>query len=167
MGCSQIQVASLLLKDSRLQIFAQDNRIGAGFSYNNDAELENHGQMIARGILSRNDNNLGLAIDLAPSNLYINSREWNILPSRVNILGQDVEVKGFGLTSGEEAISINGKVSSSQNDTLTLGLQRFDISIINSLIPGLGIRGAMTGDALLTSSSEGKGLLVDMLCDST
>ena len=166
-GCSQIQVASLLLKDSRLQIFAQDNRIGAGFSYNNDAELENHGQMIARGILSRNDNNLGLAIDLAPSNLYINSREWNILPSRVNILGQDVEVKGFGLTSGEEAISINGKVSSSQNDTLTLGLQRFDISIINSLIPGLGIRGAMTGDALLTSSSEGKGLLVDMLCDST
>ena len=166
-GCSQIQVASLLLKDSRLQIFAQDNRIGAGFSYNNDAEQENHGQMIARGFFSRNDNNLGLAIDLAPSNLYINSREWNILPSRVNILGQDVEVKGFGLTSGEEAISINGKVSSSQNDTLTLGLQRFDISIINSLIPGLGIKGAMTGDALLTSSAEGKGLLVDMLCDST
>lgn len=165
--CGQIQVASLLLKDSRVQIFAQDNRIGAGFSYNNDGELENHGQLIARGILTRDDNDLGLAIDLAPSNLYINSREWNILPSKVNILGQDVEVRGFGLTSGEEAISINGKVSSAQNDTLTLGLQRFDISVINSLIPDLGIRGAMTGEALLTSSEEGKGLLVDMLCDST
>lgn len=165
--CGQIQVASLLLKENRLQMVAKDNHIGAGFSYNNDAELENHGQFIAHGDLTRTEEALGMAIDITPSSLYLNSREWNILPSKINIHRHDVEVSSFGLSSGEEAISVNGRVSDSQNDTLTLGLQRFDISIINSLIPEIGIRGAMTGNAHLTSSAEGKGLFMDMLCDST
>ena len=165
--CGQIQIASLLLKDNRFQIYCKDNHIGAGFSYNNDAELENHGQLIAHSSLTRGNEGLGLEIDIAPSSLYLNSKEWNILPSKVNILGHNVDVKSFGLTSGEEAIGLNGKVSDVQNDTLTLNLQRFDISIINSLIPEVGIRGAVTGNAHLTSSADGKGLFMEMLCDST
>ena len=167
MICDEIQVGSIKLNESKLQIFAKDNHIGASFSYNNDAELENHGHLVVHSQLSRVAKGLNLDIDFAPSSIYFNSKEWNIIPSSINILGQDVTVNSFGLTSGDEAITINGRTSDTQSDTLTLALQRFDISIINSFIPEIGIDGAISGTAQLTSGAKKKGLLIEMLCDST
>ena len=165
--CNEIQVASLKFKENRLQLFSKDNYIGAGYSYNNDTDLLNHGQLILRTKLARNEEGLNFGVDVAPTSIFVNSKEWNILPSSVNITGRDIDVNSFGLVSGEEAITINGRSSDTQNDTLTLSLQRFDISIFNSAIPELGIKGALTGTADLTSSAEKKGLLVNMMCDST
>jgi hypothetical protein len=88
-------------------------------------------------------------------------------PSNINILGRSISVDSFGLVSGDEAITVNGRTSETQNDTLTLALQRFDISLINSIIPEIGIKGALTGTANLTSAFQKKGVDVDMICDST
>ena len=165
--CDEIQVSSLKFNDGRLGLFAKDNHIGAGFSYNNDAELENHGQLVVHGNLSRSQAGLNLGMNVSPSSIYINSKEWSMLPSSVNILGRSISVDSFGLVSGEEAITVNGRTSETQNDTLTLALQRFDISLLNSIIPEIGIKGALTGTANLTSAFQKKGLNVDMICDST
>ena len=165
--CNEIQVASLKFKENRLQLFSKDNYIGAGYSYNNDTDLLNHGQLILRTKLARNEEGLNFGVDVAPTSIFVNSKEWNVLPSSVKITGRNIDVNSFGLVSGEEAITINGRSSDTQDDTLTLSLQRFDISIFNSAIPELGIKGALTGTADLTSSAEKKGLLVNMMCDST
>lgn len=165
--CNEAQVASLKFKENRLQLFSKDNYIGAGYSYNNDGDLLNHGQLILRTKLARNEKGLNLGVDVAPTSIFVNSKEWSLLPSSVSITGRNIDVNSFGLVSGEEAITINGRSSETQNDTLTLSLQRFDISIFNSAIPALGIKGALSGTADLTSSTEKKGLLVSMMCDST
>ena len=165
--CNEIQVATMKLNDSRLQLFSRDNYIGAGFSYNNDAELENHGHLVVRTKLTRNEEGLNLGVDVAPTSIYINSKEWNVMPSKINILGRDISVDSFGLTSGDEAIRVNGGTSDTKNDTLTVSLRRFDISLINSLVPKLGIKGAVTGKARLSSSSVKKALDIEMMCDST
>lgn len=165
--CDEIQVSSIKFNESRLGIFAEDNHIGAGFSYNNDAELENHGQLVVHSKLNRNEIGLNLDVEVSPSSVYINSKEWNIKPSNINILGHTISVDSFGLISGDEEITVNGRTSDSQNDTLTFALQRFDISLINSLMPEIGIKGALTGTAQLTSSITKKGLNIEMICDST
>ena len=167
MTCDEIQVSSLKLNNSKLQIFSKDNHIGAGFTYNNDAELENHGQLIVHSKLSRKDAGINLDIDLAPSTIYFNSKEWNVMPSKINIYGKEIAVDSFGLASGDEAISVSGRSSNVQKDTLTLDLQRFDISLINTFVPQINFAGAMTGTAQLTSSAQKKGLNIKMLCDST
>ena len=165
--CDEIQISTVRFNESRLGIFAQDNHIGAGFAYNNDAELENHGQLVVHSKLNRDNRGLNLDVEVSPSSVYINSKEWNVMPSKINILGHTISVDAFGLVSGDEAITVNGRTSDIQNDTLTLALQRFDISLINSLIPEIGIKGALTGTANLTSSVTQKGLDVAMICDST
>ena len=165
--CNEIQVANLKLNESRLQLFSRNNYIGAGFSYNNDTELENHGHLVVRTKLSRDENGLNFGVDVAPTSIYVNSKEWNILTSKINILGHDISVDSFGLISGDEAITVNGRTSDTQTDTLTVSLQRFDISLINSLVPELGIKGAITGNARLTSSTLKKALDIEMMCDST
>lgn len=165
--CEEIQISPIKLNDNRLQVFSKDNHIGASYSYNNDTELENHGHLLVHSELSRNEEGVNLDIDVAPSTIYFNSKEWDVLPSKINILGKNITIDSFGLVSGDEAITINGRSSNVKNDTLTFALQRFDISMINSLIPELGISGAMTGTARLTSADKEKGLDIEMLCDST
>ena len=163
----EIQISSIKLNNTRVGIFSKDNHIGAGFTYNNDEDLENHGQLVVHSKLDRKEEGLNLNVEVAPSSIYINSKEWNILPSDINILGHSVSINSFGLVSGEEAIMLNGRTSDTQNDTLKLELQRFDISLVNSLIPGIGIKGVITGEANLMSAFQKKTLDMQMICDST
>ena len=165
--CDEIQVSSVRFNATRLGLFAQDDHIGAGFTYNNDAELENHGQLVIHSKLNRDNGALNMDVEVSPSSVYINSKEWQMMPSNINIAGRTISVDSFGLVSGDEALTINGRTSDIQNDTLTLSLQRFDISLINSLIPEIGIKGALSGTARLTSSVTQRGVDVEMICDST
>ena len=165
--CDEIQVATLKLSDNHLQIYANDNHIGTGYTYDNHSNLVNRGEFIVHGDLSRNNDSVMLGLDIKQSMIYLNSREWRILPSSMKISGRDINVDSFCLTSGEEAIRIDGAKSESRKDTLRLDLQRFDISVLNSLIPDFGIDGALSGTASLISPMVNIGFESEMICDST
>ncbi len=165
---SEIQAATLKLSDNTFRIFADDNHIGAGYSYDNRGELENRGEFIVRGDLSRDADGLALGIDILPSTLHLNSREWRIQPSRLSVRDGSIDISSVELISGEQSVKAYGRASKTQSDTLNLSLNRFDISIVNPLLGSdLGISGAATGSAQLISPLEDKGLLVNMVCDST
>ena len=165
--CDEVQMASLKLSDNHLQIYAKDNHIGTGYTYDNHSNLENRGEFIIHGDLRRENDTLALGLDILQSMLYLNSKEWNILPSSMDIKGRDISVDSFCLSSGEEAIMVDGATSATGRDTLTFGLRRFDISTLNSLLPELGLQGAVTGKARLTSPMDKMAVDVTMLCDST
>lgn len=164
----EFKVATLKMSDNSLQIFADNDHIGLGYSYDNHSELENRGEFIIHGNLSRNMDRPDLEIDIKPSTLHLNSREWNILPSSLFINNEIIDIKNFGLISGEQSVSIAGKTSRTQKDTLALSLRRFDISMANSVLPSdFGFRGALTGNVQLVSPLNDKGILADLICDST
>ena len=165
--CNEIQVASLKLSDNHLQIYANDNHIGTGYTYDNHSELENRGEFVIHGDIERQNDSIALGIDIMQSRLYLNSKEWQILPSSMRIKGRNIDVDSFCLISDEEAIRLDGSTSDTAESTMSLDLQRFDISIFNSVIPDLGLDGALTGTARLTSPVKSMGLQVDMICDST
>lgn len=168
LDCNEIRAASLILKDNRLSILAQDNHLGAGFSYENTGELLNRGEFVFVSDFMRNDEKLDIDIDILPTSLHLNSREWNIEPSKIHISGSDIDVKSIELTSSEQRVRLEGKASKEKKDTLTLNLDRFDISIINPLIgSNLGIAGAATGEVQLISPLNEIGLLANMISDST
>lgn len=165
--CDEIQVSSLRLSDNHLQIYANDNHIGTGYTYDNHSNLTNRGEFVVHGDLKRENDTLALGMNIMQSVLYLNSREWNILPSSLKIKGKDIDVDSFCLSSGEEEIRISGATSATRKDSLTLNLQRFDISILNSLLPEFGLKGALSGEALLTSPMDKMQIDAGLLCDST
>ena len=168
MSCNEIRAASMILKDNRFQILAQDNHLGAGYSYENSGELLNRGEFVLVSDFARNQDRLDIDLEILPTTMHLNSREWNIEPSKIYISGGDIDVRSFELTSSEQRIRIEGKASKERKDTLTLNLDRFDISIVNPLIGSdLGIAGAATGDIRLISPMDEIGLLANMICDST
>ncbi len=167
-NCSEMKIAALTLKDSHLGLHGQDNHVGVKFDYRNDNDLANTGEIILHGAFARDQDGLGVNVEFLPSSVYLNSKEWNFQPSEIFLKGEEVDVRQFAVVSGDERISISGKASVENSDTLNLNLERFDISILNGIIrQDLGIRGAATGSVQLTSPLKQKGLLIDMICDST
>lgn len=169
LACKELVVATLSLKDNSLQILADDNHLGAGYKYDNQDELVNRGEFVAVGDLVRTEDDIvDLGINILPSMLHLNSKEWNILPAEVHMRGDELDVRSVEIRSGDQTISLNGRTSRTEKDTLTLNLDRFDISMVNSLLKSdLKVKGALTGTVQLTSPMESKGLLADLICDST
>ena len=157
------------LESSILKMYADGNRMGVGFQYDNSGELDNSGEIYALGELSRGkDGGLGLGIRLLPSTVHLNSRRWSIHESEFNVTEDGAEVRSFELTNDEQRLSAYGKLSKSMADTLSVELDRFDIGIVNPLVtPDLGLRGKLTGLARLVSPLDDKSILLDVVCDST
>lgn len=169
LSCKEMKVASVSLKDNSLQLFANDNHIGAGYRFDNQDDLINRGEFVTIGDLSRDEEDeINLALDILPSAIYLDTREWRIMPSKIHLKPGETAVNDFEINSGDQKIRLEGGTSKADADTLTLSLERFNISGINHLTKtDLGINGTMTGRVQLTSPMESKGLLADVLCDST
>ncbi len=168
MKCSEVKIAALSLRDSHLNLHGDDNHVGLKFDYHNDSELTNTGEVILHGAFERDDDGLGIGLEFLPSSLFINSKEWNFQPSDMEWRPGKIDVKTFSVTSGDERISLHGKASMNESDTLTLNLDRFDLAVVNDAIGrDLGIKGAVTGAVQLTSPMSDKGILADLICDST
>ena len=166
--CGEISAASLVMNDNILQLHANDNHIGAGFSFDNHSDSETRGEFIVNGNVSREDDSRIFDINIMPSSLHYNSREWNIQPSEIRIHDNSISIDSFGAVSGEQSISLHGRASDTPGDILSLYLERFDMSIVNSLLPkDFGIKGAITGSASIESPVSEREISVDMLCDSS
>ena len=166
--CDVIKLSSIVMNNSRMNLHANDNSIGLKYAYDNPGEEVNRGELLLHGKLSRNDDSVETQIDILPSSIYLNSKQWNFEKSSISIKPDNIEVPSFGLVSGEERISLSGKVSRERRDTLTLDLERFDISALNDLIKSdMRLKGHTSGKAQLISPLKEKGILADIICDST
>ncbi len=164
----ELRFAGFSLANSHLKFLADGNHLGASGSFDNQSELENRGEIVLNAAMTRDEGLLGIKLDLLPSAVYLNSKEWKIQPSTISMKDRDITVDSLEITSGDERIYAYGSTSMKQRDTLTLGLDRFDISILNPLVgEKFGIRGAASGNVRLTSPMSSRGLLADIICDST
>ena len=163
-----IRLATLMLNNSLMEFFADENHIGVGLSYDNRSTLTNRGEFFALGNVTRDkDGEMGLEASILPTSIYLNDREWNIRPSKFKVKGKDVDVDIIEFTSGDQTIRVTGGTSENTEDRLTVALDRFDISIVNPLLKkDLGISGAVTGQAEITTPYRKLGLSMNFLCDS-
>ena len=168
-----VRLSTIDLESNRLQLYAHDNFVGVGYSYENSGDLINRGELVATMRLSKDgEGRTAYNVEFLPSRIVLNSEEWSINSSTVDILGKNIRVNDFRLTNGDQTVGVDGGMSDVQNDTLELRLERFDISILNSIVDkDLGIAGAATGRARLisspaSSSFSDRGILLGFVCDS-
>ena len=165
--CNEIAVANFLTRDNILQLHANENMFGAGFSFYNRTEPEAKGEIILNGKVSREYDNPVFDFKIRPSSIQYDSKEWNIQPSNIKIDNGTIEVDSFGAISGGQTISLHGRASEEAGDVLTLNLERFDLSIINSLLTyDWRFQGAVTGTAEITSPLSDVTITADAICDS-
>ncbi len=169
MTCEEANISSISLENNKLRLFIDNNHLGLGYSFDNGGDNGNHGEMYALGDLSRSgSDSLRFDVHILPSALYFNSQEWKMLESRMDWTPGRLNVSSLSVTNGDQQISASGGISRAGRDTLSVVMERFDVSVINPLIGmPLDLRGAATGTAQLISPLDDKGLLFDVICDST
>lgn len=166
--CEEISASKIYMKDNILQLHIDDNRFGAGFSFDNHNENETNGELIVNGDIASEEENTVINLEIRPSAIHYDSKEWNIQPSSIRIDGRGVDIDSFGIVSGEQAVGLFGRTSDETEEILTLNMERFDLSLINDVLPSdFGVRGAVTGTAQLISPVSEMELMIDMICDST
>lgn len=115
-------LAGFTLNDNLLKFLADDNHIGLSYSYDNHSDMENRGELVVNGDLSREDGELGVGISCSRPHCISTQGDWSILPSSIRMKGKEIVIDSLEATSGDQRIYAYGKTSQTAADTLTLGL---------------------------------------------
>lgn len=162
--------AGMTMKRNSILLYANDNHIGFGCSYDNLAESADKGEVYLTGELERSDEGeLLIHGKTLPSYISYNDDIWTIGSSSIDLVGKNLKINNLTASSSDQSISISGGFATTRPDTLMVDLNKFDMALANRFIgDGYGISGLATGKALVTSPWRGNaGLLLDITCDST
>ena len=165
----QISLSGAKIMDNRLTIFADDNQIGIGYTFDNGEEENARAQIYFSGDLDRDKQGLMVAARALPSNIYYKGSGWGLSSGEVTYHAGDFTIERLLARHDDETLLVHGGISKSKADTLSVMMDKFDISLLNTLsgtIPN--IEGHATGSAMLISPSiPSSGLLASITCDST
>lgn len=168
MTSAKASLGGFSFNDSHLKFLADSNHFGLSYSYDNHSSAENRGELVINGGLLRQDGELMADISLLPSSLLFNDRQWNIMPSSARVSGRNIRIDSLEVVSGDQRIYAYGSTSQTAKDTLTLGMYRFRLGALAPLLgEEISVSGTATGDVMLISPMKEKGLLADIICDST
>lgn len=169
LDAEELNASPFLMKNNRVMMYARDNNIGLGFSYDNETEPVNSGEIYMRGSLERKGSDtLGLKAEILPSNIYINSEAWSIANSGFSMDKSGVKVDDLLVHNNAQSIRLKGGYSNTAKDSLRLSLEMFDIATLNTFITDkFKLKGSLSGNAVLASPvKKGLDLQMRMKCDS-
>ncbi len=171
LSSSSIQLSNgLKLLGSRLALFANDNHVGLGYSFDNSDEDASKAEIYLSAELERDEKD-GLAViaRALPSNLYYNGAGWGISSGDIRYKGGDISVDRLRAAHDDELLEVDGGYSSSRADTLKVRMEKFDVGIVSNFIGNLlPIEGYASGNAVVISpGSPFPGIEAGIVCDST
>jgi len=167
---NELSIGGLVLKDDRINFHADDNALGLSYTFDNGTELENKGELFLSGVLGRSPkDSLMLTAQTLPSNIYYEGDGWSIKPASVSMVGSNIKIDNLTAQMDDQWITVNGGISPTKTDTLSLKMQKFNIGLVNTLLKDkYNIQGIASGTALLTSpTKEALGLVANIKSDST
>ena len=168
---SEIGIGKMLrLEDNTLTVYAQDNLIGLGYSFDNGEQEGFKGDLYFTADVSesRPGEPVISARNLA-SSLRIRGEDWNILPADFRYTPDGLKISGLEISNGSQAVSVAGGISKAAADTLSMNLNSVDISLINQFAgKDLALSGLLSGKAILTSPlKQDMGLLLNLTGEET
>lgn len=157
------------LLDNNLTLFAKDNHIGIGYSFDNAEELETRAQVYLSGDLQREKDGLKVIAKALPSNIYYSGEGWGLSSGEIVMKGGDFKINRLTARHDAESILVDGGFSSEKGDTLKVSLEKFDLSLLDSVTGASpSLSGRASGQALVISPmAPTPGLIAAITCDST
>ena len=107
-------------------------------------------------------------VALNPTTFFVGGQLWYITPSHVVLDSTGIDFHRFRLWGEGQELSINGRASASEEDTLQIRMQNFDLSPLTRLVSRQGYRvaGRMGGDATFVAPLGAMQFQADMTIDS-
>ena len=166
---STLALGDFQLQGNRVQVFADDNHLGLGYTFDNEADAATRAELYLTADLSRDEDGLVVDAHALPSNIYYQGNGWGVTSGSLRLQGGSFQINQLLARHEDESVLIDGGISPGKADTLSVNLEKFSLSLLNSFTGNSpSLEGRATGEALLISPlSPMPGLLAHISCDST
>ena len=167
---SAINLGGIELRDNHIDIMVDDDRINLTYTFDNQTDEVSKADLRFTGDLARDAAGLAVVASVLPSSVYYHGDRWIVDSDDLTLQGGDLQVDRFRLRNGRQSLVVDGGLSPDKGDTLFVRMEKFDISLLNSLLMKgkMDIKGQATGEASLVSPSKPSlALLASISCDST
>ena len=133
-----------------LNASAANDHIDIGYDFGADAHSK--GELLAGADLSRGEDGLVRldAYTLPSSFAGSGFGSWEISPASFGLINKELSISGLRLSSGEQALYVDGGISPAATDTLRLVFNDLDMSMLRDLT-GADIQGRLNGQGFLAS----------------
>lgn len=123
------------LFDATVKADAINNHLVTALSWDNNGKRRMKGRLNAIAQFFKNEQGQQAAeIKVQPSNLNIDNSEWKLAPSEITYSAKQLTVDNFTVQHDDQYLRVNGKASTSQQDSLTIDLQDIDVAYILKLV---------------------------------
>ena len=165
----ELRMGQIGFVNSALIGFAQSDGFFLSFHYDNISGMDNVGELYLAGNIERDASDT-LTVHAKPLSSYVRfeDSQWELAESDITYRSGEASFNNFSIVNGDQAIRINGGISRSKKDTLTVGIDKVDMSIINHFTgKDYGFGGRTSGRAILSSPTKGDMVgLINLSCDS-
>lgn len=131
-------------------------RLHGIFSWNNNRTPRQEGELDATVLLGKDS--LGgrdVRLWIAPSKIVINDTTWQVHPATAHMHEGVIDVSGIRASEHERNVSVNGRISASDTDTLTATFKDINVAYILDLVK--------FHDVLFGGNASGKGYLTGLM----
>ena len=167
---SAINLGGIELRDNHIDVMVDDDRVTLNYTFDNQTTEISKADLRLTADLAREAGDLSVVASVLPSSIYYHGDRWQVDSDDLTFQDGDLRVDRFRLRNGRQSLVVDGGLSPDKNDTLSVRMDQFDISLLNSLVMKgqMDIKGQATGRASLVSPSKPSlALLASIACDST
>lgn len=168
LSSSELSLGGVKLMGANAVLYTDDNIIGADIRYDNKTEKENKCDVSLAAEFRRDAaGKLEIGAHVLPSSIHYEGDLWRLTSDEILVKDGGVSVDRFQAASTEQFIMVDGGISPTRTDTLSVRLEKFDIALLDGIVNGgFTFKGKATGNALITSPIKDKpGLLASLQCN--
>lgn len=140
--------------DFRLLGSASENKLVTSFEWDNNAAERLSGVFNATSQFFRDEAGRQVAhIDILPSHINIDSTVWSVKPSNIEYSKNNIDIDHFAIVHNTQHITVNGRATDSEADTLAIDLNGVDLGYVLDLADfhSVEFSGTANGRAYVTS----------------
>ena len=165
----ELRLGPNTMKRPTVKASADNDHFLAGVAYESFAGAAGEAEIQMDGVLAR-DAQGALVVRAHPVDSYLTAGDdiWIFDPNDILLKKSALHLDRFAISNGPQRLYIDGGYSTSQADTLSLQMDRFDLALVNAFLPAtLGLGGIMDGQARISSGAQKAfGMEMDFVIDT-
>ena len=144
---SAINLGGIELRDNHIDVMVDDDRVTLNYTFDNQTTEISKADLRLTADLAREAGDLSVVASVLPSSIYYHGDRWQVDSDDLTFQDGDLRVDRFRLRNGRQSLVVDGGLSPDKHDTLSVRMDQFDLSLLNSLVMKgqMDIKGQATG----------------------
>jgi hypothetical protein len=142
------------LNNNIVTLTANDNKAKVNVKFSESGEYRNNADITAAvSFLDTAKSPYNYVINIMPSNFDLQGEHWKIENSNISVRNDYYAVDRLLIHSNAQKLNVSGVASASSGDSLEIGMDNFDLSLLNTVLKKLPFRfqGKLSGKAMARS----------------